>query len=89
MLTKDVLIDKIEVVENGAVQVRQTTRVMENGVELSKSYHRWVLTPGMNTDNQEPRVQAICNAVWTPEVIAAFEASRQQQLNAIREQQAA
>ena len=86
MLTKDVLIDKIEVVENGAVQVRQTTRVMENGVELSKSYHRWVLTPGMNTDNQELRVQAICHAVWTPEIVAAFEANRQQQLNPIHQQ---
>lgn len=89
MITKETIIDKIEVLENGAVLIRQAIRIMEDGVVLSSTYHRSSVAPGRDVSDQDPRVQAICNAVWTPEVIAAFEASRQQQLNAIREQQAA
>jgi hypothetical protein len=89
MINKEVIIDKIEVIENGGVLIREATRIVEDGEEISRSYHRSSLAPGADISNQDPRVQAICNAVWTPEVIAAFEASRQQQLNAIREQQAA
>jgi hypothetical protein len=74
MLEKQVAVDRIEVVEDGCVQVRQVTRIIEDGVELSKSYHRWILVPGQNIADQEPRVQAVCNAVWTPEVIAAYQA---------------
>ena len=73
-LTKQVVIDKIEVVENGAVQVRQVTRIMENGQQLSSSYHRWSLTPGQDITDQPANVQAICQAAWTPEVIAAYQA---------------
>ena len=76
-LEKQISIDKIEVVENGAVQVRQITRIVEDGTELSASYHRWTLTPGQNVSDQESKVQAVCNAVWTPEVIAAYEAQQQ------------
>ncbi len=89
MITKETIIDKIEVLENGAVLIRQATRIIEDGAVLSSTYHRSSVAPGQNIADQDQRVQAICNAVWTPEVIAAFEASRQQQLNAIREQQAA
>jgi len=89
MITKETIIDKIEVLENGAVLIRQATRIIDDGVVLSSTYHRSSVAPGRDVSDQDPRVQAICNAVWTPEVIAAFEASRQQQLNAIREQQAA
>ena len=76
-LTKEVVIDKVEVVENGIVQVRQVTRIMEDGNQLSSSYHRWSLTPGQDVSDQESKVQAVCNAVWTPEVIAAYEAQQQ------------
>ena len=76
-LTKEVVIDKVEVVENGIVQVRQVTRIMEDGNQLSSSYHRWTLTPGQDVSDQESKVQAVCNAVWTPEVIAAYEAQQQ------------
>ena len=79
-LTKEVSIDKVEVVENGIVQVRQVTRIMEDGNQLSSSYHRWTLTPGQDVSDQESKVQAVCNAVWTPEVIAAY----QEQLEANR-----
>lgn len=74
-LTKEVVIDKIEVVENGIVQVRQATRIIENGAQLSQSYHRWSLTPGQDVSDQPANVQAICAAAWTEEVIAAYEAA--------------
>jgi hypothetical protein len=73
-LEKQISIDKIEVVENGIIQVRQITRIIENGVELSNSFHRWSLTPNQDVSDQEDRVKAIANATWTPEVIAAYQA---------------
>jgi len=76
-LTKQVAIDKIEVVENGAVQVRQITRIMEDGTELSASYHRWALVPGADLTGQDAKVVAIANAVWTAEVIAAYQAQQE------------
>jgi len=64
MLEKKVIIDKIEVVENDIVQVRQATTILEDGKELSKSYHRWTLNKGDDIFEQDPKVQAVCNAVW-------------------------
>jgi hypothetical protein len=81
-LEKQISIDKIEVVENGVVQVRQIERILEEGKELSASYHRWTLAPGQDISAQEPRVQAIANATWTPEVIAAYKA--QQEANKLK-----
>ena len=72
-LTKEILIDKIEVVENGIVQVRQVTRIMEDGNQLSQSFHRWSLTPGQDVSDQEPKVQAICSAAWTEQVVDAYQ----------------
>jgi hypothetical protein len=74
-LSKEQVIDKIEVVENGTLQVRQVTRIMEDGKELSSSYHRWSFPPGSNISEMATNVQAIAAAAWTPEVIAAYEAS--------------
>jgi hypothetical protein len=73
-LTKEQVIDKIEVVENGTLQVRQVTRVMEDGKELSSSYHRWSFPPNSDVSAQPANVQAIASATWTPEVIAAYQA---------------
>lgn len=73
-LEKQISVDKIEVVENGIVQVRQITRIVEDGIELSASYHRWTLTPGQDVSDQESKVQAVCNAVWTSEVVSAYQA---------------
>ena len=73
-LTKEILIDKIEIVENGTVQVRQVTKIMEDGNELSKSFHRWTIAPGQNYSDQPDNVKAICAAAHTPAVIAAFQA---------------
>ena len=76
-LEKQIAIDKIEILENGSIQVRQITRIVEDGTELSASYHRWTLNPGDDTTNQEPKVVAIANAVWTSEVIAAYKAQQE------------
>ena len=73
-LTKEVAIDKIEVVENGTLQVRQITRIMEDGKELSSSYHRWSYAPNSDISEQPANVQAIAQAAWTPEVVAAYQA---------------
>ena len=75
MLTKEVIIGQIEVIANNCVQVRQDTIIKDDGIEISKTYHRHVLAPGDNLDNQDPKVRAIAEAVWTPEVIAAYQAS--------------
>ena len=73
-LTKEQAIDKIEIVENGIIQVRQITRIMEDGKELSSSYHRWSFAPGDDVSDQPANVQAIAAAAWTPAVIAAYQA---------------
>ena len=78
MLEKVITQDKIEVVgEHRHVQVRTCTKVMEDGVELSSGYHRHVITAGQDYSNESPEVQAICAAVHTPEVIAAYQASQE------------
>ncbi len=63
-LTKETVVDKIEVLESNAVQVRSAVRVLEDGEVLSQSYHRHVLQPGDDLTDQDPKVVAIANAVW-------------------------
>jgi hypothetical protein len=70
------VIDKIEVVENGTVQVREATRIMKDGEEIAKTYHRWAFTPASDVSAMPANVQAICATAWTPEVIAAYEAQQ-------------
>jgi hypothetical protein len=65
MLEKQLIIDKIEVVESDAVQVRQVVRIVEDGKTLSESYNRWVLNKGDDISEQDAKVQAVCNAVWS------------------------
>lgn len=73
-ITKTTNIDQITVTENGIVLYREATRIMEDGNELSKTYHRSSLTPGQDLTSIPANVVAICNAAWTPEVIAAYQA---------------
>jgi hypothetical protein len=75
MLTKTTIVDKIETLENGCVQVRTAIRVMEDGAILSQSFHRHVVAPGDDYSGEDERVQAICAAVHTPECVAAYEAA--------------
>jgi len=73
-LTKSTVVDQITVTEFGAVLYREATRILEDGVELSKTYHRSSLTPGQDISGLPANVQTICNAAWTPEVVAAYQA---------------
>lgn len=75
-LTKETVVDQITVTENGIVLYREATRIMEDGNQLSQTYHRTSLTPGQDISNQSAKVVAICNAVWTPEVIASYQAEQ-------------
>jgi hypothetical protein len=75
-LNKSTVVDQITVTENGIVLFREATRILEDGVELSKTYHRSSLTPGQDISGAPANVQAICNAAWTPEVVAAFQAAQ-------------
>ncbi len=81
-LTKEIVVDKIEVLEMGQVQVRTATRVLEDGALLSSSFHRHVVVPSVKTDDtwadtdisgEDARVQAIANATWTAEVKTAYQ----------------
>jgi hypothetical protein len=75
-LTKVISEDKIEIVgEFKAVQIRTCTQVLEDGVELSSGFHRHVVTAGQDYSNESAEVQAICAAVHTDAVVAAYNAS--------------
>ena len=82
-LTKETVIDKIEVLEMGQVQVRTATRVKEDGAVLSSSFHRHVVEPSIKTggswgdtdiSGEDARVQAVANATWTSDVKTAYQA---------------
>ena len=76
-IEKQKVIDQITVTENGIILYREATKILEDGVELTKTYHRSSLTPGQDLTGQPANVVAIAQTVWTPEVIAAYEAAQQ------------
>jgi hypothetical protein len=78
-LTEKVEIDRIEIVENGVLQVRQATIIERDGEFVSRTFHRWVLTPDMDISGQEQKVKDIANAAWTPEVKTAYETFKAEQ----------
>jgi len=73
-ITKITAVDQVTVTENGIVMYREATRIMEDGNELSKTYHRNSLTPGQDLTSIPANVVAHCNLAWTAEVIAAYQA---------------
>lgn len=75
MLEKIEIVDRIEVLENGSVQVRTKTSIMEDGKQISGSFHRHVVAPGNDYAGEDARVQAICAATHTADVIAAYNAA--------------
>jgi DNA-binding transcriptional LysR family regulator len=72
--TETKTIDQITVTENGIVLYREATRILKDGDEIAKTYHRSSLTPGQDLTGQPANVVAICNAAWTAEVISAYQA---------------
>jgi hypothetical protein len=75
-LTKTTTVDQITVTENGVVFYREVTRIMEDGKEISKTYCRSTLSPAQDLTGVPANVVAICNAAWTAEVIAAYQAAQ-------------
>ena len=73
-LTKSIVVDKIEVLERGQIQIRTATVVAEDGVELSRAFHRHVLVPGDDTSGEPDRVIAIATATWTAQVVSDWDA---------------
>lgn len=73
-LEKTTEIDQIEVVKIGNVQVREATVITENGQEISRTFHRYLLFPGQDVSDQPQKVQDICNVSWTDKVIAEYQA---------------
>jgi DNA-binding transcriptional LysR family regulator len=75
-LTKTTVIDQITVTENGSILYREATRIMEDGNQISQTYHRSSLTPAQDLTGVPANVVAICNTAWTAEVIAAYQAAQ-------------
>jgi hypothetical protein len=73
-LEKLVVVDQIEVTANGVVQVRNATKIVEDGIVISTAYHRHTIAPGQDYSAEDQKVQAICAAAHTDEVIAAYAA---------------
>jgi len=71
-LTETTLIDKIEIVETNSIQVRTATIIKRDDTEISRTYHRHIVNPTDSVINEDARVQAIANAIWTEEVIANY-----------------
>ena len=76
-LIKTANIDQITVTENGTILYREATRIMEDGKELSKTYNRSTLIPAQDLTGVPTNVVAICNTVWTAEVIADYQAAQE------------
>lgn len=74
-IEKIITVDMIEVTEGSMVQVRTKTSIVEDGKQISNTFHRHVITPGDDYSNEDARVRAICAAVHTPETVAAYQAA--------------
>ena len=73
------VVDKIEVLLDGHIQVRRKDQILKDGVEVASSFHRHIVNPGDDVSNEDPRVAAIAAATWTDEVVAAYQASLPQE----------
>ena len=73
-LTEKQITDKIEVLENNSIQIRTAIIIEKDNIEIAKTYHRHVLSPGDDITNEDVKVQSIANAIWTNEIIAEYKA---------------
>ena len=81
-LEKTIKIDQIEIVgDYKSIQVRTATVITDDGTELSRSFHRHTLSCDADISGEDAEVQAICNAVWTDEIKAAYETFKESQTN--------
>ena len=72
-ITKETVVDQITVTENGIILYREATKIIEDGKELTKTYHRTSLTPGKDLTGHPAQVTAIANTVWTDEVVTKYQ----------------
>jgi hypothetical protein len=79
-LIEKVIIDKIELTENNSIQVRTATIIEKDGVELTRTFHRHIVCPGNDIANEDAKVQAIANAIWTEDVILVYKQQQQAQI---------
>ena len=79
-LTEKTIIDKIEILENNFIQVRTANVIEKDGTEISRTFHRHVVNPSNDISEEDAKVQAVANAIWTEEVIAAYLESQNQNL---------
>ena len=87
-ITKEIAVDQITVTENGVILVREVTRIMEDGNELSKQYHRTSFAPASDVSAQPQNVQDICNVAWTTEIVSAYQAQQAQIAQELADRQA-
>ena len=80
-LTKTTVVDQITIAENGIILYREATRIMEDGNQISQTFHRSSLTPAQDLTGIPANVVAICNAAWTAEVVAAYQAAQAEAQN--------
>ena len=73
------VVDKIEVLLNGCIQVRRRDQILKDGVEVASTFHRHVVNPGDDVSNEDERVAAVATTLWTEEVVAAYQASLPQE----------
>jgi hypothetical protein len=76
MLTKITTVDQITVTENGIILVRESTRIMEDGKQISNKFHRHVVVPGADVSGEDAKVQAIAASIHTADVVAAYAAAQ-------------
>jgi hypothetical protein len=77
-LTEKTIIDKIEVLESNNIQVRTANVIEKDGIEITRTFHRHVVNPGDDISEQDLKVKAVCNAIWTEEIIATYLESQKQ-----------
>ena len=83
-LTEESFADKVEIVGDFAhVQVRTATVIKRDGEEISRSFHRHVVAPGDDYSAEDAKVQAVCAAVHTQDVIDAYAAHMEAQSNGV------
>jgi hypothetical protein len=78
-LEKKEVIDLIETLENGCIQVRNKTIILEDGKEINSNYHRHIILPGDDYSQENAKVQAICAVIHTPDVVAQYKANQAEQ----------
>lgn len=76
-LTERKVVDLIEVLESGHLQVREANLVERDGVVIAKTFHRYVISPGEDVSDKEQKIQDIAAVIWTPEVLQAWQARQQ------------